>query len=1235
MAVYKRNPGLLGSSSYLTDVESDYAPTKGVPGRSGVDGRDGREGRDGVDGNDGRDGEQGPQGLVGRQGIPGDTGPKGDTGLQGEQGIQGIPGKDGEPGKDGRDGIDGLPGPEGKVGPRGQLGPKGEQGDKGESGRDGIDGDKGVDGAVGPRGPKGDKGDKGDTGSKGEQGPEGPEGPKGDSGEKPVLGVDYFVMNGYNGKDGRDGIDGVGGGNVDWVFSTQSGSSINISTGASTNTLFYGNFLTTCSGGVGGIAIGDTGGGYYETGTLWISNDSTNNVELGISYDGSDDSFYLTASASFSQSTHDHPYILTADASLFQSAGTYITAESTHSHVVYQSTGDYLTTSAGWDSNYLTTYTVPPSGTLSLINGNGVSFISSSNGSTTSISASVETAYIPLANSTKFAGFSTGSTSTSGTDLQMTLNTSGISFGVPKWITTYSESTHAHPYMAANESHIRELNASNGSFWGGTVALVESGNITVSAHSAGSIIFSVPAQSTHSHIVYAATDHTHDDDVHDFYIGASDTTFNEHSVFMSAQTNITIGTSVNGDSQYIRFSVADQSTHSHIVYAQATHTHGSVSLDLSNITGSYSSASDGLTLGLTGATGGAPGGLVEWSTATTSAGTDIIISTGAETNTLYYPKYITTYAGGGGALSASNGSYTFDTALFGSSIGTFFTNASGMQVSYTVPPSGTLSLINTNGVSFISASNGSTTSISASVETAYIPLANSTKFGMSYSLSSSTGGQTAGTASSSFMSGSVIRFVAGSNITLSGDTYGIKIIGPDAVGSWELEGNNTAGTTGSLQGNILYLSGGNNVTLSGNSNTIIISGANAAAGDSFFKGWSLAGNNTAGTNITALGATASLYLSGGNNITLSGNQNTIVINAAAGGAAGTMSYLEPMMMLLGSATMSNSLSQLNLQPVMVPYNLSFGQINMIGLASLPVSTIVNTASFRIAAVNTVRYSGAYTVTNCNMYDLFLFSQGTGGYSTEIETIASTRNSFVTYYNMSYDISGVKTATATSASTGSISARQTLSVSVVYPAMISGVITSVNPASNFTTWGTGYGTWTSTCSNSSSDTINITIGKTLGIASSWPATTGWASNKLIPLQFATSVGPGLYWVGVIRSTSSNSASGGTGNTIATAGTGASYSFTYGASAQTQTAQITWGGRSNSVVSSLGWMGQASQASLAHAPGLGSFSAAWASNSTYLNNAANPNGAVAFSQICTNVSFFRSWMAFDLKGVGLGK
>ena len=57
-----------------------------------------------------------------------------------------------------------------------------------------------------------------------------------------------------------------------------------------------------------------------------------------------------------------------------------------------------------------------------------------------------------------------------------------------------------------------------------------------------------------------------------------------------------------------------------------------------------------------------------------------------------------------------------------------------------------------------------------------------------------------------------------------------------------------------------------------------------------FNGWNLVGN-TAGTTGSTITTQGPLYLSGGNNITLSGNSNTIVVSA--GGAGGTTNQTGP------------------------------------------------------------------------------------------------------------------------------------------------------------------------------------------------------------------------------------------------------------------------------------------------------------------------------------------------------
>ena len=90
-------------------------------------------------------------------------------------------------------------------------------------------------------------------------------------------------------------------------------------------------------------------------------------------------------------------------------------------------------------------------------------------------------------------------------------------------------------------------------------------------------------------------------------------------------------------------------------------------------------------------------------------------------------------------------------------------------------------------------------------------------------------------------------------------------------------------------------------TLSVNSNGVALSLNNA---DANFMAWALEGANTAGTTATTLTTTSPLYLQGGNNITLSGNSNTIVISAGAGG--GTTNQTGPNIAVVGSTITSGT-----------------------------------------------------------------------------------------------------------------------------------------------------------------------------------------------------------------------------------------------------------------------------------------------------------------------------------------
>jgi hypothetical protein len=82
--------------------------------------------------------------------------------------------------------------------------------------------------------------------------------------------------------------------------------------------------------------------------------------------------------------------------------------------------------------------------------------------------------------------------------------------------------------------------------------------------------------------------------------------------------------------------------------------------------------------------------------------------------------------------------------------------------------------------------------------------------------------------------------------------------------------------------------------LSANTNGVALS---LSVPDVDFNAWNLLGN-TSGTTATTVTTQGALYLQGGNNITLSGNSNTIVISAGAGG--GTTNQTGPNIAVVGS-----------------------------------------------------------------------------------------------------------------------------------------------------------------------------------------------------------------------------------------------------------------------------------------------------------------------------------------------
>lgn len=218
--------------------------------------------------------------------------------------------------------------------------------------------------------------------------------------------------------------------------------------------------------------------------------------------------------------------------------------------------------------------------------------------------------------------------------------------------------------------------------------------------------------------------------------------------------------------------------------AEVSHSHGNPTLALTNLTGTTASNSAGFTLSLSAGVGGAGDGYnivgvngnsvgsantiqfsnsnnvtfgLNGSTITASAsyvndltsgragvgetvgtiaGTDLAMTVNTDGVSVGYPKWITTYAAQSVqpvAVSGSNGSFNFSTLNFVTGNGaTFYTDATGIRLSYTVPAPGggdairgiaaggatlttnTVNFSNANGVSFGFGAAGNSTVMTAS-----------------------------------------------------------------------------------------------------------------------------------------------------------------------------------------------------------------------------------------------------------------------------------------------------------------------------------------------------------------------------------------------------------------------------------------------------------------------------------------------------------------------------------------
>ena len=272
---------------------------------------------------------------------------------------------------------------------------------------------------------------------------------------------------------------------------------------------------------------------------------------------------------------------------------------------------------------------------------------------------------------------------------------------------------------------------------------------------------------------------------------------------------------------------------------------------------------------------------------------------------------------------------------------------------------------------------------------------------------------------------------------------------------------NTAGASTISGTNIVY-QGGNNVTLSGTGSTIIISGGNGGAN---FAAWELEGANTAGTTGTTLTTSGAFYLSGGNNITLSGNSNTIVIQGAAAGGGTTLSAWANNLYQFNSSTIQPRQSTSNVFPAFVNDAISFDHIRFPMTVSIGSTTVATTA-------NTTFSQGVFYTFNA------------GFYTTSGTNATSLRSALTTSAGMTHQIS-VQAGTAGS--------QYSVTYAATYP------LNTVGGTSSFS-------------ASYAASTSNLSLVTT--------QMTNFTGMKHFEISMASSLAPNMYWInyGVSSATS---------------------------------------------------------------------------------------------------------------------
>lgn len=313
---------------------------------------------------------------------------------------------------------------------------------------------------------------------------------------------------------------------------------------------------------------------------------------------------------------------------------------------------------------------------------------------------------------------------------------------------------------------------------------------------------------------------------------------------------------------------------------------------------------------------------------------------------------------------------------------------------------------------------------------------------------------------------------------LSGDTS-------KYVQNWKLTGN-TAGTTSSAQGTDLWFSGGNNITISGNSNTIIISAFNQS---NQTLGLYALGNTTQNSSTTldartlsfnAIGAATWGYSNGSIQVSVPPVTQLTGINGISLSSAGSTISIMPQWVSSYENMPEGFNATMTFNAASISHAVAFQLPQPISASFLRIPVLMTTNSTTIATLASATASANGEI--YSTWNAVVYSMGVGGNSKSLQSVTSSSAGF-TFRN-------------------SISITNSTQYSITQ---------------GFSAQALGGGTTRTTQYSISNTNYSFTTNQ---------IATEWSSNRMIDINWANSLSPGNYWL-VIGYSSSTATSGAAG------------------------------------------------------------------------------------------------------------